>query len=88
MKYITVGGTSDIGLATAKMAVDADNSVLAVGRDPGKFSRAHAIGATMAQLDASNFEANQRLFSEEGAFGHLVLSISTQKRRLNNLLSA
>jgi len=76
MKYIIVGGTSGIGLATAKMAIDAGHSVLAVGRDPNKFGAAQAIGSATAQLDASDFEAAQRLFSTEGAFDHLVLSVS------------
>jgi NAD(P)-dependent dehydrogenase (short-subunit alcohol dehydrogenase family) len=76
MKYIIVGGTSGIGLATAKMAIEAGHSVLAVGRDPSKFGAAQSIGATTAQLDASDFETTQRLFSTEGEFDHLVLCAS------------
>ena len=73
MKYIIVGGTSGIGLATAKMAVEAGHSVLAAGRDPGKFPAAQSIGATTAQLDASDIAATQHFFSAEGNFDHLVL---------------
>lgn len=76
MKYIIVGGTSGIGLATAKMAVEAGHSVLAAGRDPSKFSAAQSIGATTAQLDASDIAATQNFFSAEGTFDHLVLCAS------------
>jgi len=76
MKYIIVGGTSGIGLATAKMAVQSGHSVVAVGRDPGKFVAAQSVGATTAQLDASDFAASQRLFLAEGDFDHLVLCAS------------
>ncbi len=76
MKYIIVGGTSGIGLATAKMAVEAGHSVLAAGRDPSKFSAAQSIGATTAQLDASDIAATQHFFSAEGGFDHLVLCAS------------
>ena len=76
MKYIIVGGTSGIGLATAKMAVEAGHSVLAAGRDPGKFPAAQSIGATTAQLDASDIAATQHFFSAEGGFDHLVLCAS------------
>jgi NAD(P)-dependent dehydrogenase (short-subunit alcohol dehydrogenase family) len=54
MKYIVVGETSGIGLAAAKMAVDAGHEVIAVGRDPRKFSAAQSIGAATAQVDAAN----------------------------------
>lgn len=76
MKYIIIGGTSGIGLATAKMAVEAGHSALAIGRDPAKFVVAQSIGAATAQLDASDFVAAQHLFAEEGDFDHLVLCVS------------
>jgi NAD(P)-dependent dehydrogenase (short-subunit alcohol dehydrogenase family) len=58
------------------MAVAAGRSVLAVGRDPSKFSAAQSIGASAAQLDAGDLIAAQRLFSEHGEFDHLVLCAS------------
>jgi NAD(P)-dependent dehydrogenase (short-subunit alcohol dehydrogenase family) len=76
LKYIIIGGTSGIGLATASMAVAAGHSVLAVGRDPEKFVAAQAVGARTAQLDASDADAARQLFAEQGAFDHLVLCVS------------
>lgn len=76
MKYIIVGGTSGIGLATARMAVDAGHEVVAAGRDPAKFLAAQSVGAVTAQLDAANFEESQRFFGSQGAFDHLVLCAS------------
>lgn len=76
MKYVIIGGTSGIGLATAKMAVAAGHSVVAVGRDAKKFAAAKTIGATTAQLDATDFAAALHFFSETGAFDHLVLCAS------------
>ncbi|WP_426342143.1 hypothetical protein ACN9MZ_10830 [Pseudoduganella sp. S-14] len=54
MKYIIVGGTSGIGLATARMAIEAGHSVLAAGRDEAKFPEAESVGAKAAQIDASD----------------------------------
>jgi NAD(P)-dependent dehydrogenase (short-subunit alcohol dehydrogenase family) len=76
MKYIIVGGTSGIGLATAKMAIGAGHEVVAVGRDPAKFSAAHSIGATTAQVDAASPVETQRFFAAQGVFDHLVLCAS------------
>ncbi|KQZ30499.1 SDR family oxidoreductase [Duganella sp. Root1480D1] len=76
MRYIIIGGTSGIGLAAATMAVEAGHSVLAAGRDMGKFPDAQAAGAATAQIDASDPESVQRFFAEHGEFDHLVLSVS------------
>lgn len=76
MRYIIVGGTSGIGLAAARMAVEAGHSVLAAGRDTAKFAEAQAAGAATAQIDASDPESVRRFFAEHGEFDHLVLSVS------------
>ena len=76
MKYVILGGTSGIGLATAKMAVEAGHSVIAAGRDPGKFAEARSIGANTAQLDARDPVASQQFFDSLGEFDHLVLCAS------------
>ncbi|HMN58129.1 MAG: SDR family oxidoreductase [Burkholderiales bacterium] len=76
MKYVIVGGTSGIGLATARMARDAGHEVVAVGRDAAKFAAAHAFGASTAQLDATSLPACQRFFGQQEHFDHLVLCAS------------
>ena len=76
MKYIVIGGTSGIGLATAKMAVEAGHSVISAGRDPAKFAAAQSIGITTAQVDANDSGATQQFFSAQGHFDHLVLCVS------------
>jgi NAD(P)-dependent dehydrogenase (short-subunit alcohol dehydrogenase family) len=73
MKYIIIGGTSGIGLATAGLAVKAGHGVIAAGRDAAKFSAATAVGAVTAVLDASDQKACKAFFQEVGAFDHLVL---------------
>lgn len=73
MRYVIVGGTSGIGLATARLAVDAGHEVVAVGRDPSKFPAARSVGATTAQLDAASLAESRRFFETQGAFDHLVL---------------
>jgi NAD(P)-dependent dehydrogenase (short-subunit alcohol dehydrogenase family) len=76
MKYVIVGGTSGIGLATAELAIKSGNTVVAAGRDSSKFSAATSVGATAAVLDASDHTACKKFFSEVGAFDHLVLCAS------------
>jgi len=76
MRYIIVGGTSGIGLATATLAIEAGHSVLAAGRDPAKFQAARAVGAETMQLDASDQAACARFFAAAGPFDHLVLCVS------------
>jgi len=76
MKYIIIGGTSGIGLATAKSAVEAGHSVLAAGRDAAKFAVAESVGASAAQIDAGDPAAVELFFKEHGEFDHLVLCVS------------
>lgn len=76
MKYIIVGGTSGIGLATARLAAEAGHSVMVAGRDPAKFAAARAAGATAARLDAGDAAACREFFAGQGPFDHLVLSTS------------
>lgn len=76
MKYIVVGGTSGIGLATAKLALDDGHEVVVAGRDPAKFFAAQALGVQARQLDAGDAAACAVFFKAEGGFDHLVLSVS------------
>jgi NAD(P)-dependent dehydrogenase (short-subunit alcohol dehydrogenase family) len=76
MKYVIVGGTSGIGLATARLAIEAGHRVTVVGRDPAKFAAARSFGADAAQLDAADAAGAARFFVDHGPFDHLVLSTS------------
>lgn len=76
MKYVIVGGTSGIGLAAAQAAVKDGHEVMTASRDPSKFSSAEAVGARAIQLDAADFAQCQKVFSQLGSFGHLVICAS------------
>jgi NAD(P)-dependent dehydrogenase (short-subunit alcohol dehydrogenase family) len=73
MKYIIVGGTSGIGLATARKAIAAGNDVTVAGRDPSRFPAAQEFGATAVRLDAGDPQDCQRFFADHRPFDHLVL---------------
>lgn len=76
MRYIIVGGTSGIGLATAQAVIAQGHQVVAVGRDPAKFDAAVRLGAGVARLDAIDLDATRALFAQLDAFDHLVLCAS------------
>jgi NAD(P)-dependent dehydrogenase (short-subunit alcohol dehydrogenase family) len=76
MRYVVIGGTSGIGLATLASARAAGHEVVAVGRDASKFSSATQLGATAAQVDASDPNATREFFADCGPFDHLVICAS------------
>jgi NAD(P)-dependent dehydrogenase (short-subunit alcohol dehydrogenase family) len=76
MKYIIVGGTSGVGLATAKRAIESGHQVTVAGRDPARFAAAQAFGAIATKLDAGDSQDCLRFFAEHGRFDHLVLCTS------------
>lgn len=76
MDYMIVGGTSGIGLATAKTAIAAGHAVTVAGRDAAKCEAARATGADAVQLDACDPAACRRVFAARGRFDHLVLCTS------------
>ncbi len=76
MRYIVIGGTSGIGLATVASARAAGHEVVAVGRDPNKFSAAKEFGATTWQLDATDSDATRKFFAGCVTFDHLVICAS------------
>jgi NAD(P)-dependent dehydrogenase (short-subunit alcohol dehydrogenase family) len=76
VRYVVIGGTSGIGLATVAAARALGHEVVAVGRDVGKFGAAAETGAATAQLDATDPEAVRVFFRQQGTFDHLVLCAS------------
>ena len=78
-RILVIGGTSGIGLATARAAAAAGARVIVVGRDPLRLARAleslpeHAEGRL---VDATDRAALDRLAAVIGTLDHLVLSFA------------
>jgi len=79
---IVVGGTSGIGLATARLFAESGARVVVTGRDPAHLAEAARRlggGVDVRAADAADTVAMARLFAEVGRFEHLVLSIGTDR---------
>jgi NAD(P)-dependent dehydrogenase (short-subunit alcohol dehydrogenase family) len=80
-KVIVFGGTSGIGLATARMVTNAGAETVIVGRNEERLAgalRELPEGAPAgAVVDATNASALAAFFAKTGPFDHLVLSISS-----------
>ncbi len=78
-RIVIMGGSSGIGLATARMLVEAGAEVTITGRNPDKINTAvtqlgkHARGSV---VDATSIPQLQTFFREYGAFEHLVIAVS------------
>lgn len=94
-KIIIAGGTSGIGLATAKLLVSKSYQVTILGRNPEKLKNALAeinqsnpsggiqkqnnIKAEGKNVDAKNANELKKAFLKTGKFDHLVITISGGK---------
>jgi NAD(P)-dependent dehydrogenase (short-subunit alcohol dehydrogenase family) len=79
---VIIGGSSGMGLAIAKEAVDAGAEVTIAGRSQAKLDEARqAIAGDVATwtVDLSDEHSVKRLFSQIGSFDHLVVSGSSVK---------
>lgn len=79
-KIIVFGGTSGIGFATARLAAESGADVVITGRDGARLNKAlNELGgqASGETVDATDRQALDEFFSRNGAFNHLVLSISS-----------
>ncbi len=74
---VIIGGTSGIGLATARHLLDLDIRVTIAGRDPAKLKTAvSALGGGEAiALDARDDAAVRKAFVGMGSVDHLVLAL-------------
>lgn len=79
---VIIGGSSGMGLAIAKEAVDAGAHVMIAGRSQAKLDEAcEAIAGDVATrtVDLSDEHSVKRLFSQMGSFDHLVVTGSSIK---------
>ena len=78
-KVIIMGGTSGMGLATAKAAAAADAAVVITGRDQNKLIKALAELPESVSGEAVNATVEKELrnfFGRTDSFDHLVLAVS------------
>ncbi len=78
-RIVIIGGSSGIGLATARTLADAGAQVIIAGRARDKV--AHALttlegSVTGEVVDATSREDAQRFFRRVGPFDHLVLTLA------------
>jgi NAD(P)-dependent dehydrogenase (short-subunit alcohol dehydrogenase family) len=79
-RVVVIGGTSGIGLATARAAASDGASVVIAGRDPGRLEKALSElpdAVTGSNVDATSRDALDSFFSDVGDFDHLVLAASS-----------
>ena len=79
---VIIGGSSGIGLAIARQAVDAGAEVTIAGRSEAKLETAReaiAGDVTIRTVDVADEQSVKRLFSEVGRIDHLVVSGSSVK---------
>ena len=79
---VIIGGSSGIGLATAKRLVGPGMKVTITGRNEEKLANAwKTLGGTVgkAAFDAARPDEVRRFFDDIGPFDHLVLSASSGK---------
>lgn len=75
-----MGGSSGIGLASAKVLAARGFSVVAAARNPEKLADAtRGTAITTAAVDATSDEAVARFFKNAGPLDHLVITLSGSK---------
>ena len=79
---VVVGGSSGIGLATAKLLLEQGHQVTITGRNQARLDAAkRSLGsdARAIRMDASDANALAATFSAMGTFDHLVLALGSRK---------
>lgn len=78
-KIIVAGGSSGMGLATAKMLQENGALVTVTGRNQEKLDNAKSSGLSTAQVDSSNIASLEKFFASQGNIDHLVIAVSGGK---------
>jgi NAD(P)-dependent dehydrogenase (short-subunit alcohol dehydrogenase family) len=78
---VVIGGSSGIGLATARRLQSAGHKVTITGRDEGRLSSAGAAlpGVNALAMDAAASESLAATFARIGTLDHLVLALGSGK---------
>jgi NAD(P)-dependent dehydrogenase (short-subunit alcohol dehydrogenase family) len=82
VRVMVAGGSSGIGLATAKLLIDCGSAVIIIGRDAAKLESARQLlgsNVTSAAFDAANPQERARALVGIGKFDHLVIALSGGK---------
>src|SRR5579863_2463454 len=78
-KVVVAGGTSGIGLATAKRFQQQGAVVTVTGRNAEKLNAAAKLGLETAAIDSRDRQAMDRFFAAQGAVDHLVIAAGGSK---------
>ncbi len=74
-KVLVIGGSSGIGLETARRARGEGAAVIITARDPGRvYGAGHELGASIAAFDATDFDRLERFFDELPPIDHVFLT--------------
>lgn len=80
-KVVVAGGTSGIGLATAKKILELNGDIIVTGRDQKKITALRASNPALNPhaVDSTDKTQLANFFSSYGLFDHLVLTLSGAK---------
>jgi NAD(P)-dependent dehydrogenase (short-subunit alcohol dehydrogenase family) len=79
-RAVVFGGASGAGLASAKLLAAEGAEVVIAGRGAGKLEPSAGFRFTAHDVDGKDAAAVQRLFSDLGAFDHLVITAGQTNR--------
>jgi len=76
MRVVIMGGSSGIGLATAKRLASEGAEVIVCGRDEAKLAAVKDLVSSVERVDGSSEEEVADFFKRAGEIDHLVLAFS------------